>query len=42
MLHYELVFSNAFKRRESKWFGAVLKVVNKVMAEQVITLQVAQ
>ena len=42
MLHYEQVFGNVFKRRESKCFGVLMKHRRKVKGEQVIRLQMAQ
>ena len=41
MLHYEQVFANVFKRRESKWFAVLMKHCHKVKGKQVITLQMA-
>ena len=42
MLYYELVFGNAFERRESKFCRALIKHCRKVKGEQIITLQMAQ
>ena len=42
MLHYEQVFVNVFKRRESKCCGVLMKNRRKVKVKQVITLQKAQ
>ena len=42
MLHYEQVFGNVFKRRESKCCAVLMKHRRKVKDEQVITLQIAQ
>ena len=42
MLHYEHVFGNVFKRRESKCCAVLIKPRRKVKVEQVITLQMAQ
>ena len=41
-LHYELVFGNAFERRESKCCAVLMKYRRKVKGEQVITLQMVQ
>ena len=41
-LHYEQVFGNVFKRRESKCCAVLMKHCCKVKGEQVITLQMAQ
>ena len=41
-LHYELVFGNAFERRESKCCAVLMKYRCKVKGEQVITLQMVQ
>ena len=41
-LYYELVFGNAFKRRESKCCAVLMKYSHKVKGEQVITLQMVQ
>ena len=42
MLHYELVFVNAFGRRESKCCAVLMKHRRKVKGKQVITVQIAQ
>ena len=42
MLHYEQVFSNAFERKESKYYAILMQHHRKVKGEQVITLQMAQ
>ena len=42
MLHYQQVFRNVFKRRESKFCAILMKHRRKVKGEQVITLQMAQ
>ena len=42
MLHYEQVFGNVFKRRESKCFAVLMKHCRKVKCKQLITLQMAQ
>ena len=42
MLHYELVFGNAFEMRERKCCAVLMKHCCKVKGEQVITLQMAQ
>ena len=42
MLHYEQVFCNVFKRKESKCCGVVMKYCHKVKGGQVITLQMAK
>ena len=42
MLHYEQVFGNVFKRRESKYSAVLMKHRRKVKGEQVITLQMDQ
>ena len=42
MLHYEQVFGNVFERRESKYFGVLMKHRHKVKGQQVISLQMAQ
>ena len=42
MLHYEQVFGNVFKRRESKCCAVLMKHRRKVKGEQVIILQMNQ
>ena len=42
ILHYEQVFGNVFKRRESKCCAVLTKHHRKVKAEQVIILQMDQ
>ena len=42
MPYYELVFGNAFERRESKCCTVLMKYHRKVKGEQVITLQMTQ
>ena len=41
-LYYELVFGDAFERRENKCCAVVMKHRRKVKGEQVITFQMAQ
>ena len=42
MLHYQQVFRNVFKTRDSKFCAILMKHRRKVKGEQVITLQIAQ
>ena len=42
MLHYEQVFGNVFKRRESKCRTVLMKHSRKVKGEQMIILQMVQ
>ena len=42
MLHYEQVFGNVFKRRESKCRTVLMKHCRKVKGEQMIILQMVQ
>ena len=42
MVHYEQVFGNVFKRKESKCCAVLMKYRPKVKGEHVITLQIAQ
>ena len=42
MLHYEQVFGNVFKRRESKCCVVLMKHHRKVKGEQVLILQMDQ
>ena len=42
MLHYEQVFGNIFKKRESKSCAVLMKHCRKVKVEQVIILQMDQ
>ena len=42
MLHYEQVFGNVFKRRESKCRTVLMKHCCKVKGEQMIILQMVQ
>ena len=42
ILHYEQVFGNVFKRRESKCRAVLMKHCRKVISEQIIILQMVQ
>ena len=42
MLHYEQVFGDVFKRRESKCQAVLMKHCRKVKGEQMIILQMVQ
>ena len=42
MLHYEQVFDNVFKRRESRCCAVLMKHHRKFKCEQVISLQMTQ